>query len=1081
MMKGWSIKTTLQFWAISTVAVVLVMAFMANYANSLLSETQHIVANKQLPTERNLTQLSNAVDGIASRQKKVLASSSLSSLQQQPERTALEQDFHQNWQQLAAAMGDQTSEAELITNIYNDYQDILSLDQALYDLKSQSLHLAERLRLHYADIDLQIDHLRKQITALVKQLRAENLTSVQNMVQQLQAMLEALEALNSKSFLTDNGAEIDILTAEAKPIKQNIDSELSQVKSRLWGQPALLSLVRALQKDFDVTLSLMLDEEGLYPLHQQRVFNQALLQQELSSANTIISLLKNKLAQLSQMVKQQNYVSLKENVQLAERTRWLIVVLTGLISLGMMYFAAFMLRRVNTPITALRQSIQSLAEGNFFTRITKDKSQNEDVALEFNQFAGNMKHVADELALARQALEANEQHIRTILNGVPEAILTLDLDGNIQELNPAAEQVLAASQSELTGQNLTRFLLDDTGIRDFADIVARANDGAELEGKRFDGSAISILLSLRKVSTADGEAWVCLISDVTTSKETEQRLQSTSVELKAILDNAMVGIAFLRERQFVRVNEKFAQLFGYSREEIEGKSTRCMYLNQDAYDQFGQEAYQHLASGDSYEAQLELLKANGEKFWCSIAGKAVDADSPRSATIWLFEDITTQRKNEEHLMRMASIDDLTGLPNRAVFNDRVEHAIHKSERDSGRLAVFFLDLDHFKQINDSLGHKAGDILLMEVANRIKSCLREGDTVARLGGDEFTILLEEVRSAEYVGKVAEKVLATMTQSYQLENTEVSISPSIGISLFPADGRDVDILLRNADAAMYHAKKVGRNNFQFYSVEMNAEAAKRLAMETALRRAVEKQELQLHFQPQIDLNSGKLSGAEVLLRWNSEQWGMVSPAEFVPMLEDTGLIVQVGEWVLKHACETFLEWRAFLPEDFMMAVNLSGRQFKGGMLPGFIRNLLQQLDMPASNLELEITESILMEDTVLAKSTLAELSELDISLAIDDFGTGYSSLSYLKQFPLNVLKIDSSFIRDVTYDQDDAAIVNAIMAMANSLGMKVVAEGVETPEQLQYLQAQQCQSAQGYLFSKAIDKASFIKLIDKERWI
>ncbi|MEX1200454.1 MAG: EAL domain-containing protein, partial [Methylophaga sp.] len=415
----------------------------------------------------------------------------------------------------------------------------------------------------------------------------------------------------------------------------------------------------------------------------------------------------------------------------------------------------------------------------------------------------------------------------------------------------------------------------------------------------------------------------------------------------------------------------------------------------------------------------------------------------------------------------ASVDSLTGLPNRSVFNDRLEHAIHKLQRNSGRLAVFFIDLDHFKHINDSLGHKTGDALLCEVSRRIRSCVRESDTVARLGGDEFTVVLEDVTSAQYVGRIAEKILTTTSLPYMIDNIEVNISPSIGISLFPADGRDVDMLIRNADAAMYHAKNSGRNNFQFYSAEMNAEAANRLALETSLRRAVEQQEFYLQYQPQIELSSGRVKGAEVLLRWHTDQWGDVSPARFVPVLEDTGLIGVVGEWVLRETCSVFMANRDELPDDFVMAVNLSGRQFKGSRLVSYIRHLLSETEMPASNLELEITESLLMDNTDSAIDTLRDLSSLGITLAIDDFGTGYSSLSYLKQFPLNVLKVDRAFVRDLTIDKDDAAIVSAIMAMADSLGLEVVAEGVETAEQLAFLEQKQCQRAQGFFFSKAID--------------
>jgi len=1084
MIKNWSIKFLLQFWATVTVIVVLIMALMANYANSLTRSTQHVFADKLLPLQNSSRELSTAASSLISRQKQFLATDSILAIEQYTQRAILEQAFQQNWLRLSATFSKDADNAVLINSLFSYYQDFLTLDGELYQLKTDALVLAKRLKQHRDDIDLQADNLRHLLDGLERRLRRENLLSIITLTQAIRADLYELEAVNTETFLASNSEQLEsLVTTRQEPLKQNIQSELKTLKSRLVGLPALVKQVVVMDKDVQIFYALVSGEEGLYSLHQQRLLNIALLEQGEESAMAVMSVLNDKIVLLNDTVNQQTYQAVAKNVQLADRTRWQIVVLSGLITVGMIVFALFFFRRISKPLHKIRKSLHDLSAGRFETQTEQHQSHNEVLRLakDFKFFAGNTEQLITELAQAKHSLESREQELRAILNGVPEAILTLDLEGRIEQINPAAEQILLASETTLVGENILRFFANSENVKSVNDIIEQSAEGVEFQGQRYDGTDVSMVLSLSQISSAEGDVWVCVITDISFSKHTELRLQQTTTELNAILDNAMVGIAFLRGRHFIRVNEKFEELFGYPREEIEGQSTQCLYLNQNAYEQFGEEAYHRLASGDNYEAQLEMVRHDGRVFWCGMSGKAIDADNPKEGSIWLFEDITTQRQNEEHLTRLASIDVLTGLPNRAVFTDRVEHAIHKSMRNSGRLAVFFLDLDHFKQINDSLGHKAGDILLAEVANRIKSCLREGDTVARLGGDEFTLLLEDVRSAEYVGKVAEKVINSMTKPYQIETTEVNISPSIGISLYPADGRDVDMLVRNADAAMYHAKKVGRNNFQFYSAEMNAEAAQRLAMETALRRAVEQQDLHLHYQPQVDLQTGKLVGAEVLLRWHSEQWGDVSPAEFVPMLEDTGLITQVGEWILRQACATYLEWSNRLPENFMMAVNLSGRQFKGGLLAAFIRRLLNETGMPAVNLELEITESMLMDDTELATTTLAELSEMNISLAIDDFGTGYSSLSYLKQFPLNVLKIDSSFVRDVTSDKDDAAIVDAIMALSSSLGLKVVAEGVETIDQLQYLQRHDCHLAQGYLFSKAVDKARFVSLIEQETLI
>ena len=800
----------------------------------------------------------------------------------------------------------------------------------------------------------------------------------------------------------------------------------------------------------------------------QQQTNQQRLRDVLSHSVVVLQRLRDSLRQLSMEVIAQNKQRLSQSKTMLADFRVWVLLISAMLIVGMLLFVKALSRQIQQPLKSLRKAMRALTAENFDTRLPETASHNEfsQLARDFNQFAANTSQLIQALDMARFRLQDREQQLSAILNSVPEAILTLSADGTIINCNPAAEAVFGATEENIETQHLSRFLPFAETIP-LAEIANQQKQNREYEGVNFSGQPISLWLSLRPLSEQGGIAWVAVVSDITDWKQTKLALQQTSSELNAILENAMVGIALVKDRQLIRVNHKFEQLFAASRQQLEGQSARCLHINEDTFQRFGEQAYRTLAQGENFEAQLEMQRFNGERFWCSLSGQAIDSAEPEAGSIWLYEDVTQQRQNEDRLTRLASVDSLTGLPNRSVFNDRLEHAIHKLQRNSGRLAVLFIDLDHFKHINDSLGHKAGDALLCEVARRVRSCVRESDTVARLGGDEFTVVLEDITSAQYVGRVAEKILTTTALPYMIDNIEVNISPSIGISLFPADGRDVDMLIRNADAAMYHAKNSGRNNFQFYSAEMNAEAANRLALETSLRRAVEQQEFYLQYQPQIELSTGRVMGAEVLLRWHTEQWGDVSPARFVPVLEDTGLIGAVGEWVLRETCTVFMANRNVLSDDFVMAVNLSGRQFKGSRLVSYIRQLLAETQMPASNLELEITESLLMDNTDSAIDTLRDLSSLGITLAIDDFGTGYSSLSYLKQFPLNVLKVDRAFVRDLTIDKDDAAIVGAIMAMASSLGLQVVAEGVETAEQLAYLEQKNCQRAQGFYFSKALD--------------
>jgi diguanylate cyclase (GGDEF)-like protein/PAS domain S-box-containing protein len=1080
MFKHWSIKNLLRFWAVATVLVVVVMAFMTNHANMLIGDTRDIVARQVLPLESSGRQLSQTVMALAQRQKQLLASDTMQTLAQYDQRAVLEQRFQQNWLRLSHQVDDEPEHRELVDSLFSYYQDFLNLDDELKQRKQDALQLSARLNQQSADIEVQSGQLQQQLEQLEQQLREDKKVRLLEILEPIQIAVYQLSLLNYQTLTLNRDTQLEqLISRQLTPLKSQLDSQLQELQQAAESLPGIAAKISRLTYDIEVLIALFTGQDSLLDIHQQRLLQRALLQQGEESALSVMAVMVEKLNQVAALINQQRLEAVSHNVAKADGNRWSILALSLLLTGGVMLFAWLLFSAVNRPLGVIRRSIRALSEGHFDTRIPPSTSSNELslLARDFNLFAENTEQMIDALSEARLSLEQREQHIRAIINGVPEAILTLSSVGTIIDTNPAAEQVLAGSNDSLCGKNLLD-IFEQQRFDSIDELAEKAGIHGEFEGRRLDGSSLSMWLSLSRIDKIEGQVWVCVISDVTAWKQTDHKLQQLMAEQEAILENAIIGIAFVRERRFVRVNQRFEDLFGFDRDQIINHSTRSIYPNEQAYLQFGDQAYQALESSASYEAQLELVRQNGTKFWCALSGKAVDAADPLAGTIWLFEDVTQQRENEEYLTRLASIDSLTGLPNRNVFNDRVEHAIHKAQRDGRRLAVFFLDLDHFKHINDSLGHNAGDMLLKEVARRIKACLREGDTVARLGGDEFTLLLEDISSAEHVGKVAEKVIQSMTRPYKIDATEISVSPSIGISLYPADGRDVDMLVRNADAAMYHAKKQGRNNFQFYSLDMNAEAAERLALETALRQAVTQQEFFLHYQPQFDLDSGEMIGAEVLLRWYNEVWGNVPPSRFVPVLEDTGLIGEVGEWVLEQACDTFLAIQNQVSADFKIAVNLSGRQFKGGLLLGHIRQLLSQRKMPAANLELEITETMLMEDTELATMTLQELSDMGLSLAIDDFGTGYSSLSYLKQFPLNVLKIDSAFIHDITTDQEDAAIVDAIMAMSASLGLTVVAEGVENDAQLEYLKQRHCQRAQGYLLGRPIDKAAFMALTENK---
>jgi diguanylate cyclase (GGDEF)-like protein/PAS domain S-box-containing protein len=428
---------------------------------------------------------------------------------------------------------------------------------------------------------------------------------------------------------------------------------------------------------------------------------------------------------------------------------------------------------------------------------------------------------------------------------------------------------------------------------------------------------------------------------------------------------------------------------------------------------------------------------------------------------------SAQRKLAEDQLRfIATHDSLTDLPNRTMFNEGLRHALQQGARYKRGAAVLFIDIDRFKVVNDSLGHSAGDRLLQDCSKRLSECLRESDTVARLGGDEFVVMVENFTAPRDAIAVAQKILANVAKPFFVDGTEFLMSASIGISTYPDDGTDAETLLKNADIAMYRAKDLGRNNYQFYSAQMNKHTFERLAMESSLRRALDRNEFVLHYQPKLDLRSGAIAGVEALVRWRHPDWGMVSPAQFIPLAEETGLIVQIGEWVLKTACEQSKAWRDQGIPAMRVAVNLSARQFGQKTLLVDIARTIAQTGLTPECLELEITESLVMHNPEHAADTLHKLKAMGISLSIDDFGTGYSSLAYLKRFPIDCVKVDRSFIKDIPNDSDDMAITKGIIALGHSLRLKVIAEGVETVEQREFLRANDCDELQGFLFSKPL---------------
>jgi len=530
-----------------------------------------------------------------------------------------------------------------------------------------------------------------------------------------------------------------------------------------------------------------------------------------------------------------------------------------------------------------------------------------------------------------------------------------------------------------------------------------------------------------------------------------------------------------RQWRIEYANQKFSQLTGYDAASIVGKHPGV--LSEDAHAhrenrQLWQSIRLQVQRVGVWQGEINSVRRNGERFWEQLIVTPIK-NSSGEATGYLIlgEDISIRKRYEQQLLRQANYDILTGLPNRMLALDRLKLALAQARRESSLVGVMFLDLDNFKHINDTLGHDAGDNLLIEAARRISSCLRGTSTVARLGGDEFLVILPGLTGPEATSQVAERILKTFSPPYLLNGQEVFVTTSIGISIFPNDSDNSGTLLQHADAAMYQAKHKGKSAYAHFAPEMTEVSHERLQMESLMRRALEQKEFELFYQPIVRTDTGQLCSAEALLRWNNPGMGMVMPDRFIPLAEETGLITPIGEWVLHEACAAAKRWEETLGINMGISVNVSPRQFRD---PGFIDTVMSALKssgLPPQQLELEITERLILDNTIETADILRQLDQSGIRLSVDDFGTGYSALSYLKSYPFDTLKIDKSFVQDVMKEQDDASLVKAIINMAHSLGLRVIAEGVEEEAQTHFLQHEGCDYSQGYFYSRPLPEPEF----------
>jgi len=738
---------------------------------------------------------------------------------------------------------------------------------------------------------------------------------------------------------------------------------------------------------------------------------------------------------------------------------------------------------LRTPLNSIL-GFASMMEQEIFGPIENKQYREYNTAI--YKSAREMLDTMDDV-LAREQFEnlaSDEKDFRQIIDLAPDLICVCEND-KIILINPAGANTLGVwPADDLIGKDFRDYIHTDSLalIEDGLESLISEKMRLPLKIKRPDGVEVDIEMAALRYEPDDAllsnSAVMVMGRDVTERNRTIRTLAGSEEHIRKIMDTIVDGIISIDPTGIIEtMNPAAESIFGYEPGELVGQNVKIL-TTPDVATRHDELVANFVTQnkGDTPSGRREVIgvRKDGSSVSIDLAISQFNVGN-RQVLIGALRDITERKEQEKRLLYMATRDPLTGLPNRNLFYERLEKTTARHEISGGKFAVMFVDLDHFKNINDTLGHVVGDSVIIEAGNRLKACVSKGDTVAHLAGDEFNVILENVEDEDKITTVTQNLLTNLSEVYHLDGKEIFSSASIGVVVYPDHGKDVNELMRNVDTATHFAKAEGRGNCQRYSEQMSANAHRRMQVETGLRRAMENNEFEILYQPKVNLDGRLLSGCEALLRWNSPELGLVSPVEFIPVAEETGLIVALGDWVLEHACIAAAAWPEAAHGPVSVAVNLSALQFLYGDLGQRVSDILERTGLDPNRLDLELTESMLVINPDKTIQILNELSRMGISISMDDFGTGYSSLSYLTRFPLNSLKVDKAFVTNLPADMDAVAIARAIVSMAQNLKLHIVAEGIETEPQMTFLHALGCQTGQGYLFSKPVTKDEFIKLI------